>query len=106
MPCANEDFENKADAKRALLENFYIELGLLPFIFKNYIKSYFEDARSSRIRSLLCVNEDFENEADAERALLENFYIELGLLPFIFKNYITRAILKMHEVRESAVYYA
>ena len=36
--------------------------------------SYFEAARSSRIRSILSVCEEFENEADAEIAALGNFY--------------------------------
>ena len=47
---------------------------------KFYNKSYFEAARSLRNRSILDVCEDSENEADAERALLDNFY-------FIFELY-------------------
>ena len=47
---------------------------------KLYNKSYFEAARSLRNRSILDVCEDSENEADAERALLYNFY-------FIFELY-------------------
>ena len=47
---------------------------------KLYNKSYFEAARSLRNRSILDVCEDSENEADAERALLDNFY-------FIFELY-------------------
>ncbi len=40
---------------------------------KLYNKSYFEAGRSLRNRSLLDVNEDFEDEPDAERALLDDF---------------------------------
>ena len=42
---------------------------------KSYNLSYFETARSSRIRSLLRVNEEFENKADAKRAKLDGFYL-------------------------------
>jgi hypothetical protein len=41
---------------------------------KLYNKSYFEAARSLKKRSLLGVNEHFSGKADAERALLGNFY--------------------------------
>ena len=37
-------------------------------------KSYFEAARSLGKRSILGVCEHFTNEADAERALLDEFY--------------------------------
>ena len=39
----------------------------------SYNKSYFEAARSPKKRSLLGVNEHFEGEADAKRALLDGF---------------------------------
>ena len=43
----NEHFQNKADAKRALSDLYYF--------YKNlYNKSYFEAARRSEKRSLLC----------------------------------------------------
>ena len=41
---------------------------------KLYKTSYFEDCRSSKNRSILCVCEDSENEQDAKRAVLGNFY--------------------------------
>lgn len=44
---------------------------------KSYNVGYFEDCRSSRNRSLLCVNEDFENEQDAKRATLDGFLIQV-----------------------------
>ncbi|MBR2332046.1 MAG: hypothetical protein IKA38_06155, partial [Alistipes sp.] len=47
----------KPDAKRAK-----------PITTKSYNLSYFEAGRSSRIRSLLSVNEEFENKPDAKRA--------------------------------------
>ena len=46
-----------------------------PRLKKSYNLSYFEAARCSRIRSLLCVNEEFENKADAKRAKLDGFYL-------------------------------
>ena len=58
-----------------------------------YNKSYFEAARRPRNRSLLLVNEDFEGEADVERAAMQQQKIS-----------ITRAILKLREDRETAVY--
>ena len=62
-----EDFEIKADAKRALL----------PKTKNLYSKSYFEAARRARNRSILSVCEDFEIKADAERALLDRFFTSL-----------------------------
>ena len=51
-----------------------------PFLFyalyKLYNKSYFEAHRSSRNRSLLSVNEDFENEQDVEIALSDSLALE------------------------------
>ena len=38
-----------------------------------YNKSYFEAARRLRNRSLLSVNEDFEDKADTKKALLDFF---------------------------------
>ena len=46
-----------------------------PYFMKLYNKSYFEAARRLRNRSLLDVNEDFSGKADAERALLDSFYL-------------------------------
>ena len=42
-----------------------------------YKKSYFEAARRSWNRSLLSVNEDFSDKADAEIAFLDDFYLVL-----------------------------
>ena len=46
-----------------------------------YNKSYFEAARSLRNRSILGVCEDFEDEADAERALLYRFFLWNRVVP-------------------------
>ena len=43
------------------------------FFIKLYNKSYFEAARGPRVRSIQKVCEQPEGEADAERALLDNF---------------------------------
>ena len=45
--------------------------------YKLYNKSYFEAARRLRNRSLLDVNEDFSDKADAERALLDSLFKEV-----------------------------
>ena len=45
---------------------------------KLYNVGYFEDCRSPRIRSLLCVNEEFEDEQDAKRATLDDFQTTSG----------------------------
>ena len=58
---------------------------------KLYNKSYFEAARSLRNRSILDVCEDSENEADAERALLYNFYLFLNCTNNICRKPIARA---------------
>ena len=47
---------------------------MTPPLPKLYNKSYFEAGRRPRNRSLLGANEDFEDEPDAKRALLGNFY--------------------------------
>ena len=46
----------------------------LLLIKKLYNKSYFEAGRRPRKRSLLDVNEHFEDKPDAERALLGSFF--------------------------------
>ena len=50
---------------------------------KLYKTSYFEDCRSSKSRSILCVCEDSENEQDAKRAVLGNFYDKDLTIPHI-----------------------
>ena len=57
---------------------------------KSYNLSYFETGRSSRIRSLLCVNEEFENKPDAKRATLDDFaYRSTGLISLIRNCVVT-----------------
>ena len=48
-----------------------------PFLIylKLYNKRYFEAGRSPRMRSLRKVNEHFEDEPDAQIALLDSFYL-------------------------------
>ena len=45
------------------------------FFKELYNNSYFEAGRSPRKRSLLSVNEHFEDKPDAKRALLGNFFL-------------------------------
>ena len=61
-------------------------------------KSYFEAGRRPRNRSLLGVNEDFEGEPDAERALLDSFTIKVkreSATPFYFYNHYLFHLFKI-----------
>ena len=54
---------------------------------KLYNKSYFEAGRSLKNHSLPSVNEDFEGEPDAKRALLDSFFfIKTIYSPPLFAN--------------------
>ena len=53
---------------------------LAPYYFKKlYNKSYFEAGRRARKRSLPSVNEHFEVKSDAKRALLDSFFLFIGI---------------------------
>ena len=60
---------------------------------KLYNKSYFEAGRYPKNRSLPSVNEDFEGEPDAKRALLYGFFLELNHMIYNTQRVVAIKIL-------------
>ena len=77
----NFELASKPDAKITASNCFSAKKftrSFAPLVEKLYDASYFEAARSLRIRSILGVCEEFEDKADAKRAASDGFSAKKG----------------------------